>query len=64
MESMLPLSGYTPARLTRPTVVFNPVTPHKAEGIRTEPPVSLPSAIGAIPAATATPDPLLDPPGT
>src|SRR5476651_2038791 len=37
--------------------------PHKAAGMRTEPPVSLPIAAGASAAATATPEPLLDPPG-
>ena len=52
-----------PARLIRPTVVFSPVTPHMLAGIRTEPPVSDPSPIGAMPAATATPVPELDPPG-
>ncbi len=36
------LSGYTPARLTRPTVVFRPVMPHSDAGIRTEPLVSVP----------------------
>src|SRR5665811_2375203 len=49
--------------LTRPTVVFSPTMPHKLAGMRTEPPVSLPIAAGARPAATATPEPLLDPPG-
>ena len=52
-----------PARLTRPTVVFRPVIPHMLAGIRTDPPVSEPSPIGASPAATATPVPELDPPG-
>ena len=47
----------------RPTVVFSPTVPQRAAGMRTEPPVSLPSAIGTRPAPTATPDPLLDPPG-
>src|SRR5262245_26082389 len=64
MESMLQLRGNTPARLTCPTVVFNPTVPHRAAGMRTEPPVSLPRAMGTIPAATATPEPLLEPPGT
>jgi hypothetical protein len=31
--------------------------------MRTEPPVSVPSAIGASPAPTATPEPLDEPPG-
>jgi hypothetical protein len=37
--------------------------PQSAAGILTDPPVSVPSAIGTRPAATATPEPLLDPPG-
>src|SRR4029078_10911819 len=55
--------GTTPYRLIRPFVVFSPVTPLRAAGMRTEPPVSEPIAAGASPAATATPEPLLDPPG-
>jgi hypothetical protein len=39
-----------------------PATPHSAAGIRIEPPVSVPSAAGARPAATAAPEPELDPP--
>ena len=49
--------------LTRPIVVLRPVRPHHDAGSRTEPPVSVPIAHGANPAATATPEPLLDPPG-
>ena len=63
-ESRLQLKGYTPARLMRPTVVLSPVVPQRDAGMRTEPPVSLPSAMGTRPAATATPEPLLEPPGT
>src|SRR5262245_28583314 len=37
--------------------------PHSAAGPRTDPPVSLPMAAGANAAATATAEPLLDPPG-
>ena len=37
--------------------------PHQDAGRRTEPPVSVPTAQGASPAATATPEPLLEPPG-
>src|SRR5215831_6351384 len=44
-------------------VVLSPTTPHHAAGSRTEPPVSVPIAQGARPAATATPEPLLEPPG-
>ena len=39
-----------------------PVTPHSAAGIRTEPPVSVPTARGTSPAPTAAADPALDPP--
>src|SRR5215469_17682357 len=49
--------------LTRPIVVLSPVRPHQDAGNRTEPPVSVPIAHGAKPAATATAEPLLDPPG-
>src|SRR4051812_14489074 len=37
--------------------------PQRLAGMRTEPPVSLPRAAGASAAATATPEPLLEPPG-
>src|SRR3954468_4734807 len=37
--------------------------PHMAAGCRTDPPVSEPSDRGAMPAATETADPPLDPPG-
>ena len=63
MESSVPDSGTAPCRLISPRVVFRPVTPLSAAGIRTEPPVSEPSAAGARPAATATPEPLDEPPG-
>ena len=49
--------------LTRPKVGLSPTRPQKEAGMRTEPPVSLPRASGAIPAATATPEPELEPPG-
>ncbi len=49
--------------LIRPIVVFSPVTPFHAAGMRTEPSVSVPIAQGAIRAATATPDPEDEPPG-
>src|SRR5271165_6165174 len=56
-------SGYTPCTGTRPQVVFKPTTPQQAAGIRTDPPVSVPSAVSASPAATATAEPLDEPPG-
>src|SRR5437763_8959434 len=37
--------------------------PHMDAGLRTEPPVSVPSAAGTMPAASATPEPLEEPPG-
>ena len=47
----------------RPAVTLSPTMPFQAAGIRTEPPVSVPMATGARPAATATPEPLDEPPG-
>ena len=41
-----------------------PSTPHSEAGCRIEPPVSVPSVIGAKPAATAAALPPEDPPGT
>ena len=64
IESSDQLSKPVPCRLIRPNVTFNPVKPLNADGIRTEPPVSLPMPTGANPAATATPVPLEEPPGT
>src|SRR5215475_12544944 len=56
-------SGRTPYVLIRPAVTLSPAMPHQAAGRRTEPPVSVPMATGARPAATATPEPLDEPPG-
>ena len=55
--------GNTPLRGTRRKVVFKPKIPQQAAGTRTEPAVSVPSATSAIPAATATAEPLEEPPG-
>jgi hypothetical protein len=41
-----------------------PTTPQSAAGCRIDPPVSVPSASGANPAATAAADPPEEPPGT
>ena len=49
-------------RGTRPGEGRNPTTPQKAAGLRSDPPVSLPSAIGIMPHARATAAPPLDPP--
>ncbi len=43
---------------------MRPVRPHSDAGMRIDPPVSEPMAAGAMPAATATAEPLLEPPAT
>ena len=45
----------------RALVGFNPNTPHAAAGYRSDPPRSLPWAIGTRPAATAAAEPPLEP---
>jgi hypothetical protein len=55
-------SAMTPSSGNAPWVGLRPATPQKDAGIRMDPPVSLPSASGTTPAATAAPDPPLDPP--
>ena len=55
--------GTMPVRLTRPTVGLMPTTPQAAAGETIEPSVSVPTASGASPAATAAADPELDPDG-
>ena len=52
----------TPLRLTSPKVGMRPTTPQSEAGPRIEPPVSEPSAIGTMPAATAAPEPEEEPP--
>jgi hypothetical protein len=42
MVSRLGARGHTPSSETRPEVVLSPAVPQQAEGMRTEPPVSLP----------------------
>src|SRR5205823_14757474 len=61
--SRLGASGHTPSSGMRPYVVFRPTVPQQADGTRIEPPVSEPRATSASPEATATADPLDDPPG-
>src|SRR5204863_6604226 len=56
-------NAMSPKRETRPYVGLKPKMPHSAAGCRTDPPVSDPSASGAMLAATATALPLDDPPG-
>jgi hypothetical protein len=62
MWSKLDANSIAPARLSLPYVGFSPKTPQSEAGTRMEPLVSLPSAHGTIPAATAAPDPPKEPP--
>ena len=48
---------------TRPRDGLSPNSPHAADGMRIDPPPSLPCAIGTMPDATAAAEPPLDPPG-
>src|SRR5262245_30060988 len=48
---------------TRPKCALMPARPVKQHGMRTEPPPSVPSANGVIPAATDAAAPALEPPG-
>ena len=57
-------SATPPVLVTNPNVGLSPATPQKLAGMRIDPPVSLPTATGTIPAATAAAEPPLDPPGT
>ncbi len=52
-----------PVLLTRPSVGLMPTMPFACDGLTIEPSVSVPTASGASPPATATPDPELDPDG-
>src|SRR5215207_4878805 len=56
-------SGLTPSRGMRPCVVLSPTVPQQADGVRIDPAVSVPMATSASPRATATAEPLDDPPG-
>ena len=60
--SRLQESGTTPASETRPRVGLIVDVPQHAEGIRSDPAVSVPVAAGVIRAASAAADPPLDPP--
>ena len=64
IESRLQLSSMVPERPMRPNVTLRPTRPFRADGMRTEPPVSLPMPAGVRRAATATPVPLDEPPAT
>src|SRR5271156_2429596 len=48
---------------TRPKCALMPARPVKQHGMRIEPPPSVPSANGVIPAATEAAQPALEPPG-
>src|SRR5262245_64143463 len=54
--------GTMPCCGTSPTPGLIPTTPFTAAGHTIEPLVSVPTASGTIPAATAAPDPLAEPP--
>jgi hypothetical protein len=56
-----PKSG---AAETLPREGLRPTSPHALAGMRIEPPPSFAWAIGTIPAATATAEPALEPPGS
>ena len=56
-------SGTTPAIGCRPAVGLNPVSPHSAAGMRTDPAVSVPIAATAMPSVTETAAPEDEPPG-
>src|SRR3954452_19233555 len=56
------ISALSGAVETRPRLVLMPNKPLTLEGMRLEPPPSLPGAAGSRPAATAAPAPPLDPP--
>src|SRR5215469_6969460 len=55
-------SGISGPPDTRPRLGLIPNRPQTLDGMRIEPPPSLPWAAGASPAATAAPAPPLDPP--
>ena len=55
-------SGNTPSVEIAPNGVLKPTTPQAAAGMRTEPPVSVPSASAPMPTASAAALPLLEPP--
>ncbi len=61
-QSSVRHAGTTPVTGTRPRVGLTPTRPCSAAGTRPDPAVSVPRARSAIPSATATAEPLLDPP--
>src|SRR5258705_533905 len=63
MWSSVPLSGTTPSVESSPNAGFRPTSPQTAEGIRIDPPVSVPIDAKHIPSATDAAEPPDDPPG-
>jgi hypothetical protein len=59
---MPPPGGPKPAREMTPTEERCPKTPQKDAGTRMEPPASLPSSRGTMPAASAAAEPPEEPP--
>ena len=55
-------SGTIPRSGTRPRVGFTVDVPHSADGIRSDPAVSVPVAAGVVRAASAAAEPPLEPP--
>ena len=62
-QSSVRHAGTTPAVETTPRLGFSPTMLPSAAGTRPDPAVSVPSENGTSPAATATAEPELDPPG-
>ncbi len=62
-QSSVRQAGTTPQVEIMPRLGFSPTMLLSAAGTRPDPAVSVPSASGTSPAATATPEPELDPPG-
>ena len=58
------LAGTTPRTDSQPGVGFSPTTPQNIAGTRPDPAVSVPRARSASPVATATAEPLDEPPLT
>src|SRR5690606_16388259 len=63
MESRLKDSGRAPWPGTRRAVGLNPASPQNADGMRTEPPVSVPMAAPDMPSAPEPPAPHGEPRG-
>ncbi len=63
-QSSVRQAGTTPAVETSPRLGLRPTILLNSAGTRPEPAVSVPSAAGTMPVATATAEPELDPPGT